>query len=67
MKYDNIACNKSPEIHRKLGTGNLLEQRRNNAKYGGLEQFNRRDLLTAMITHRPCKNNLDVDAFEVGG
>ncbi|CAH8498635.1 unnamed protein product [Schistosoma guineensis] len=64
MKYDNIACNKSPEIHRKLGTGNLLEQRRNNAKYGGLEQFNRRDLLTAMITHRPCKNNLDVDTFE---
>ncbi|CAH8503786.1 unnamed protein product [Schistosoma margrebowiei] len=64
MKYDNIACNKSPEIHRKLGTGNLLELRRNNAKYGGLEQFNRRDLLTAMITHRPCKNNLDVDTFE---
>lgn len=67
MKYDNIACNKSPEIHRKLGTGNLLEQRQNNAKYGGLEQFNRRDLLTAMITHRPCKNNLDVDTFEVCG
>ncbi|CAI2726101.1 unnamed protein product [Schistosoma spindalis] len=64
MKYDNIACNKSPEIHRKLATGNLLEMKRNNAKYGGLEQFNRRDLLTAMITHRPCKNNLDVDTFE---
>ncbi|CAH8505651.1 unnamed protein product [Schistosoma rodhaini] len=64
MKYDNIACNKSPEIYRKLATSNLFEVKRNNAKCGGLEQFNRRDLLTAVITHRPCKNNLDIDTFE---
>ncbi|CAH8476153.1 unnamed protein product [Schistosoma turkestanicum] len=64
MSYDNIATYKSPEIHRKLATSNLLDVKRNNSKYGGLEQFNRRDLLTAMITHRPCKNNLDVDTFE---
>nr|CAX73093.1 hypothetical protein [Schistosoma japonicum] len=64
MKYDNIACNKSPEVYRKMATSNILDPKRNHKRNTGLEQFNRRDLLTAVISNKPSKNHLDIDAFE---
>ncbi|KAK4469620.1 hypothetical protein MN116_007154 [Schistosoma mekongi] len=64
MKYDNVACNKSPEVYRKMATSNILDPKRNHKRNTGLEHFNRRDLLTAMISNKPCKKHLDLNAFE---
>ncbi|CAH8839063.1 unnamed protein product [Trichobilharzia szidati] len=63
VKYDNISCDKSPEVYRKLAISNVLDSKRNSLRSNGLEQFNRRDLLTAMLTNHACKNHLDVDAY----
>ncbi|CAH8504058.1 unnamed protein product [Heterobilharzia americana] len=64
LKYNNIACDKSPEVYRKLATSHILDARQSSYKSSGLEQFSRRDLLTAMLTNHACRNHLDFDAFQ---